>query len=283
MRIAISFDYDSPAGYRESFHLKDCSPTADLDGAEALLRVLSKYGVHATFGVVGKVGLPGKPPDHCPDQIRAIHAAGHEIASHSMYHRFIPPMRDKELLEDSLASRRALETCTGDRVTGFIPPFNRPMQFPRRGAVSVSEFLGLHGRGRGRQTVESMLRILHQAGFGWSRVSFSNKLKLVLRRCGFARGQGPAQPFLHQGVVAIPLHVTGFGDAARSLVDRLADTGLTVTLYGHPNQALEDNDQGARALGAFLEYTASGRLRNRVSFCTMAQVAELTRTVSAVA
>src|ERR1700677_3812525 len=100
MRVSISFDYDSPAGYRESFHLQDCSPTADLDGTDALLKALAKHDVRTNFGGVGKVALPGEAPDHCPDQIRAIRAAGHEVASHSMYHRFIPPMSDRELLDD---------------------------------------------------------------------------------------------------------------------------------------------------------------------------------------
>jgi hypothetical protein len=128
-----------------------------------------------------------------------------------------------------------------------------------------------------------MLRILQQAGFGWSRVSFSNKVKLALRRVGFAGEPGPPQPFLHHGMVAIPLHVTGFGAAATSMVEQFAGTDLTVTLYGHPNQALADNDQSARTLATFLDHVANSKLRDRVSFCTMAQIAGLARDVSAVA
>lgn len=276
MKIAISFDYDSPAGYRESFRNQDARPSADMDGAEALLETLRRYDVPATFGVVGNAALPGDPPEHCSDQIRAIHEAGHEIASHSMQHRFIPPMPDRELFEDARESREVLECCIGEPVVGFIPPFNRPMQFPQRGAVSVSELLGLHGRGHGRQTVGSMLKNLHFAGFMWSRISYSNKLSWALRGIGAAREQAPAQPFLYRQMVAIPLHCGGFGAEARDLVRRYSGTDAMITMYGHPNQAFEDNDENVERLSDFLDHVARLRLGGRVQFCTMRQFAELT-------
>src|ERR1035437_3816775 len=120
LRIAISFDYDSPAGYRESFHMRDFPGNADYEGTGILLKVLHKHGVRSTFGIVGQAALPGEPPEQCQEQIRAIHQAGHEIASHSMTHRFIPPMRDGDLLEELASSKRTLETCIGARIRGFI-------------------------------------------------------------------------------------------------------------------------------------------------------------------
>src|ERR1043166_4461834 len=190
MRLAISFDYDSPEGYRNSFGLRDCPLDADQRGTDALLRVLREHGAVATFGVVGRAALAGESPEHCPDQIRRIHEEGHEVASHSMYHRFLPPMRREELLDDVMAGRRVLEACIGAPVRGFIPPFNRPMHFPRRRAFSFSEMLGLHGRGRGRTNLGGMLKALAQAGYGWSRVSFEDKLAGLLRGGG-GRGGRP--------------------------------------------------------------------------------------------
>src|SRR5215471_14822372 len=119
MRVAISFDYDSPIGYKESFGKTHYDPASDLKGTEALLKVLASHGVKTTFAVVGKVALPGVPPDHCQEQIREILASGHEIASHSMYHRFLPPMRHQEFLDDAKASKSALEACIGQPIRGF--------------------------------------------------------------------------------------------------------------------------------------------------------------------
>ena len=271
MKLAISFDYDSPEGYRNSFGMRGWRADADQAGTDLLMRVLEAHDVRATFAVVGRVALDGAPPEHCPDQIRAIHAAGHEVASHSMFHRFLPSMPLGELLEDVSASRRALEDCIGAPVRGFIPPFNRPMHFPQRRAISVSEVLGLHGRGRGRQSLGSLLRTLGAAGFGWSRVSFEDKL------ARYFGPREPQQPFPFGGVIAIPLHSTGFGEASAALVRRYLATDLTIAIYGHPNQAMESNDQSAAKLDGFLNTFARERCEGRLRIYTMGDIEAFTR------
>ncbi len=276
MRLAISFDYDSPEGYRRSFGLRDCNPAADQEGTEALLEVLRKHAVRATFGIVGRVALEGEPPEHCPGQVIAIHRAGHEIASHSMLHKYLPPLGRAELLEDLCASRKVLQARIGADVRGFIPPFNRPMHFPRRRAFSFSEKFGVHGRGRGRQSLGSLLRFLGEAGYGWSRVSFQDKLAAIAQRLGFGR-PSPAQPFLYRGVVAIPLHSTGFGEASIALVRRYLHTDLTLTVYGHPNQAYAQNEQSSTRLDWFLERLQDHRHDGSLLISTMGEIEAVTR------
>jgi peptidoglycan/xylan/chitin deacetylase (PgdA/CDA1 family) len=277
MNLAISFDYDSPEGYRRSFGLRDCRPDADQQGTELLLRVLADHGVHATFAIVGRVALDGAPPEHCPEQVRRIHQAGHEVASHSMYHRFLPPLRRQELFDDVATSRKTLEERIAAPVRGFIPPFNRPMHFPQRRAFSVSELLGLHGRGRARQSLGGMLRVLGEAGYGWSRVSYEDKVASLLQRLGVRYADAPPQPFLFHGVVAIPLHATGFGEAATALVRRFLHNDVTLAVYGHPNQAMEHNDQSAEKLARFLTGFAPERRRSLLHIRTMGEIESLTR------
>ena len=277
MRLAISFDYDSPEGYRRSFGMRGCRPTADQDGARVLLRVLRDHDARATFGIVGRVALDGEPPEHCPEQVREIHAAGHEVASHSMLHKYLPPLGRRELFEDILTSRKVLESRIGGPVRGFIPPFNRPMHFPQRRAFSLSELLGVHGRGRARQSLGSLLGLLGRAGYGWSRVSFEDKVAALARRLGWRGGAAPAQPFVFGEIVAIPLHSTGFGEASRALVRRYLRTSLTLAIYGHPNQALEDNDQSAGKLSRFLDEFETERRRGLLQLHTMAEIEAFTR------
>ena len=257
--------------------MRDFPANADYEGASILLRVLREHDVKATFGVVGQAALPGEPPDNCQEQIQTIHHAGHEIASHSMTHRFLPPLRDDELAEEAAASKRALEMCIGAGVQGFIPPFNRPSHFPRGGAFSISEMFGLAGRGRGRQSISTMLRTLSRAGFTWSRVSFQNTLFQLGRRVGVVAERPPMQPFIHHGMVAIPLHQTGFGHGAQALVHRWLGTDLVLTLYGHPNQALAANGQNARELDRFLLELRAVRNEGKLEFNTMGEIAKLAR------
>ena len=257
--------------------MRDFPANADYEGAGILLKVLHEHDVKATFGIVGQAALPGEPPDNCQEQIQAIHHAGHEIASHSMTHRFLPSLRDDELAEEAAASKRALEMCIGAGVQGFIPPFNRPSHFPRGGAFSISEMLGLAGRGRGRQSISTMLRTLSRAGFTWSRVSFQNTLLQLGSRIGVMVERPPMQPFIHHGMVAIPLHQTGFGHSARALVRRWLGTDLILTLYGHPNQALAANGQNARELDRFLSDLRALRNEGKLEFNTMGEIATLAR------
>jgi peptidoglycan/xylan/chitin deacetylase (PgdA/CDA1 family) len=277
LRIAISFDYDSPAGYRESFHMRDFPANADYEGTGILLDVLQTHDVKVTFGIVGQAALPGTRWNHCPEQVRAIYHAGHEIASHSMNHRYIPPMRDQELIEEVATSKRALEECIGSSIQGFIPPFNRPSHFPGGGAYSISEVLGFDGRGRGRQSAGTMLRTLRAAGYGWSRVSFESKYYQIGRRLGVMSERAPVQPFVYKEMVAIPLHHTGFGKPASTLIRRWLHTDLILTIYGHPNQALSANGQNANELDRLLSELRPLRDRGKLEINTMGEIAALTR------
>jgi peptidoglycan/xylan/chitin deacetylase (PgdA/CDA1 family) len=287
MRVAISFDYDSPAGYRQSFSKKHCDPRADYDGTEALLKVLDAHRVKATFAIVGCVALDGEIPERCPDQIRRIAAAKHEVASHSMYHKFIPAMKDQELFDDAKASKEALEACIGTSVRGFIPPFNRPVHFPRKFAFSASERLGLQGRGRGRQSLADLLETLSITGFGWCRVSFQNTLWALAQKVG-AEGNGVEgrQPFLYSRMVVVPLHATGFTENAIKLVRSHLDSDALIVLYSHPNQALADprkDSEAAENLDRFLTLFKVEREVGKLKFQTMAQVESTTRSLAPVA
>ena len=275
MRVSISFDYDSPIGYRKSFSHASLYAAADFEGTQALLRTLAEHEVQSTFAVVGNVALDGAVPEHCPDQIRAIRDAGHEIASHSMYHGFIPVMRRRELLSDLSASKQALEMCAGQTVRGFVPPFNRPSHFPQKGCFSFSELAGLHGRGRGRQSAAKLLDALATTGFSWCRLSFQSSVRTLLEKMRLQKMRPPVQPFLYRGVLAMPLHNTGFGPAAAELFRRYMDTDLLITLCGHPFQALDsgrvENSEHVDVLKCLLSTFRAERKAGKLKFCTMAE------------
>jgi polysaccharide deacetylase family protein (PEP-CTERM system associated) len=81
-----------------------------------LLDRLHDRGAKATFFVVGAVAR-----SH-PALVRAIHAAGHEVASHSFDHRRVHRFTPATFRDDLLASKDALEQATGAPVVGFRAP-----------------------------------------------------------------------------------------------------------------------------------------------------------------
>jgi len=81
-----------------------------------LLEVLDRAGVKATFFVVGEIGRTH------PGLVRDIHAAGHEVGSHSWDHRRVHHFTPHSFREDLLRSKEALEDVTGEAVRGFRAP-----------------------------------------------------------------------------------------------------------------------------------------------------------------
>src|SRR5262245_66545157 len=82
----------------------------------SLLDQLAEANVLATFFVVGQIA------ERHPALVRDIHAAGHEVGSHSYDHRRVHRFTPQTFREDVLRSKDALEQVTGAPVHGFRAP-----------------------------------------------------------------------------------------------------------------------------------------------------------------
>jgi polysaccharide deacetylase family protein (PEP-CTERM system associated) len=83
---------------------------------DLLLDLLARHGATGTFFVVGWLA------DRNPGLVRRIAAAGHEIASHSWWHRRVPTLTAAEFKEDVARTKARLEEITGRPVHGFRAP-----------------------------------------------------------------------------------------------------------------------------------------------------------------
>jgi polysaccharide deacetylase family protein (PEP-CTERM system associated) len=81
-----------------------------------ILDLLARGGVKATFYVVGEIARTH------PALVRDIHAAGHEVGSHSWDHRRVHHFTPESFREDLRRSKEALEDVTGAPVLGFRAP-----------------------------------------------------------------------------------------------------------------------------------------------------------------
>jgi polysaccharide deacetylase family protein (PEP-CTERM system associated) len=81
-----------------------------------ILDRLAERGVQATFFVVGQIA------EHNPALVRAIHQAGHEVASHSWDHQRVHSFTPATFRADVRRSKDALEQVTGEEVVGFRAP-----------------------------------------------------------------------------------------------------------------------------------------------------------------
>jgi polysaccharide deacetylase family protein (PEP-CTERM system associated) len=81
-----------------------------------LMEILDKSNARATFFVLGWVA------EKCPQLVRAIAAAGHEVASHGYGHKLVYSLKPEEFRADVLRSKQYLEDLIGNPVRGYRAP-----------------------------------------------------------------------------------------------------------------------------------------------------------------
>ncbi len=92
------------------------SPWGNEDTQE-LIDILGRYGVQATFFVVGDW------VDKYPESVKALHDAGHEVMNHSNTHAHMNQLSAQEIIADVEACNDKIEAVTGVRPTLIRPPY----------------------------------------------------------------------------------------------------------------------------------------------------------------
>jgi polysaccharide deacetylase family protein (PEP-CTERM system associated) len=111
-------DYFQVSGFERQVDRNDWDsyPSRVVPNTMRLLEILAAHQVKATFYVLGWVA------DRFPQLVREIHAAGHEVGSHSYWHRLIYRISPAEFRRDLRDSQRILADQTGEMVTTFRAP-----------------------------------------------------------------------------------------------------------------------------------------------------------------
>lgn len=98
---------------RRSWHLYESRVVRN---TERLLALFDRHGVRGTFFILGWVA------DQFPELVKSIDLAGHEIASHSYWHRLIYELTPEQFARDLTRSCDVLEQAIGKKVTGYRAP-----------------------------------------------------------------------------------------------------------------------------------------------------------------
>ena len=94
----------------------ECYPRRVANNTHKILNLLADHNVHGTFFVLGWIA------ERMPTLVQEIQAAGHEIASHSYWHRLIYQLSPKQFREDVRRSKSLLEDISGQRISIFRAP-----------------------------------------------------------------------------------------------------------------------------------------------------------------
>lgn len=265
--LLFFWDYDTQwGGDRSRLNGGPKDYGTEFINTEELLRLHGEFDVPACFAVVGSAALPGTRPYHDPSQVRRLHEAGHEVASHSHRHEWLPQLARPALLETLGRSKDALEQCIGAPVVTFVPPYNQPFDYAAGWSFSLAE---RREAGGDRTGLKRLCESLRETGYRLCRVAYRplhiRLAEVFLRR----RLDGPESLQGIAGVSCIRLNTPcGFAESARRIVRRCAAEGGLVAVYGHPHSLRTGNSQDVSHLVPFLKEVqrlrAAGLLETRV-------------------
>lgn len=87
------------------------------EDTQMLIDILAKYGVRATFFVVGEW------VDKYPESVKALHDAGHEVMNHSDAHPHMAKLTAKQIIDEVDRCNDKIEAVTGVRPMLFRCPY----------------------------------------------------------------------------------------------------------------------------------------------------------------
>ncbi len=261
-RVFLIWDFDAAIGAINSTYPYNFSIEyiyREIENVRKILDLLDLYGIKSCFAITGFSAETGIYPFNIPDLIREIYERGHEVASHSWRHEWIP-LFDKKQIEASLRrSKKALESALGikDSVTGFVPPHSRPMTWLKRGAFSLGD--KRHAPFYPMGDFSAVLSLVQKTGYKWARVShhkiwhkFYDKTNL----CG--------RVIKHNGILILENHHVGFDQVVISHIT--SSNGGDFIITAHPAMLLfPDKNENIENLTNFLDNLS----RNvSIQFCT---------------
>jgi polysaccharide deacetylase family protein (PEP-CTERM system associated) len=111
-------DYFQVTGFERQIARRDWDgfESRVIPSTRKILDLLASKGVRGTFFILGWVA------HKFPQLIREIRSAGHELASHSYWHRLVYSLTPEEFRQDLRDSKAAIEDAAGDAVTAYRAP-----------------------------------------------------------------------------------------------------------------------------------------------------------------
>jgi len=121
-KLAFSIDFEGfVEGMEQSFVIPDHISRYEIENElqsnlNFCLDFLENYEIQSTFFILGWIGKK------FPKMVSTIGDHGHEIASHSLYHKRLTDLSISEIKQDLYESKKLLEDASGKEVIGFRAP-----------------------------------------------------------------------------------------------------------------------------------------------------------------
>lgn len=273
--LLLIWDFDTAIGqvnatYPYSFH--ETVLLDELSNVDRILDLAGELGIRMTFACVGFAAEEGHFPYHVPSRIARIHELGHEVASHSWKHEWFPYLEREQIRRSLARSKSALEACVGKpgAVTGFVPPFSRPMSWYGKAAFSLGD--RVFGPWYAGASIGSLLKVVDEVGYRWCRVVYRPIWKKItgdLQRRPFD-GHLPTK---HR-VCCIPNTYCGFDEPALALLQAAIEQDKAVVISGHPSGLSRNGEESFQHFSFFMRRVAEYQKMGALATITVTEYLE---------
>ncbi len=269
VNLIIYFDYELERGAERAISGPKDWGIEDYRQTKRLLEILDEYEIKATFAVLGFAALEGTLPYHAPDQIREIAERGHEVASHGWEHEWIPDLQYDELKRILKRSKKQLEQVTGHPIISFVPPWDVPTRYLRRGAVGLGQWI----RSRhNRIDIPTLCLALREVGYKTCRVSYEALPYTLSRHLLRKPVIKPTKKQRIKGILCFRRTCGGFANDSIDIIQKSADPNQFVVVAAHPHSLIAANNQNLRYLGPFLDLVNGLRFEGKLVVTTPGEV-----------
>ncbi|MBD0823883.1 polysaccharide deacetylase family protein [Aestuariibaculum marinum] len=230
-KIVLIWDFDGPVGQVNStypYNYNFSNLESEINNVKWLLSELKDRKIKCCFAITGFCAEKGVYPYSFPELIKSISNEGHEVASHSWKHEWIPLFKEDQIDKSLRRSKKILEDTIAENqnVLGFVPPHNRPMTWIKRGAYSLGD-RGLFPFFKMGDTGQ-LIKLLEKNKYRWVRVSYKNRFRIKYLKEKNITGR----VLNYKGFLVLENHYPGFD---QKVIDHILSTNHeTYTISAHP-------------------------------------------------
>ena len=277
-KLMIIWDYDTPiaritASKPYNYVFESC--LEEEGHVNYILDVARQLGARFTFAVLGFGAEATVAPFDVRHVIRRIAAEGHEVASHSWKHEWLPYLTKYQLDKTLERSKLILEECVaaGYTVNGFVLPHDRPMSWYSRMAFSAGDrtiypfFPGA--------SIDGVAKSLKHQGYKWMRVNYRPMWQKFVDWKGVNINFRLARRFTSEGGFHfVPEHSMEFGKPTMDALQYAIRKGQPLVVAGHPG-AFSFRNENFDNFNRFMDTVAGHIARREIELITVSEYLHL--------
>jgi peptidoglycan/xylan/chitin deacetylase (PgdA/CDA1 family) len=264
--LYIIWDFDSAMGqinstYPYNYHEKLIYK--EIENVEKILEYSSNNNVPMIFAITGFAAERGLYPFHIPDLIKEIHLSGHEIASHSWRHEWLPFLELEQIVRTLNRSKLILEECIGEKnsIKGFVPPFSRPMTWLKKGAFSIGDrAIGPNFKGN---DIQKIIPLVIDSGYSWMRTSYRTLLEKIFQ----VDNPRNLERRWHNenGLACVPNNYVGFDEKAINLIDLAIRIKRDIIISAHPSALSRSGSENIENFKLFIDFVIEKQFQKKIN------------------